>query len=294
MTTNLPDVLGVSVIDDLNRAAEQVTARPDAAMDIAWPAIERGMFRLAGLTLSHWLANGRHDAAQLPLRREGGSLLGLLALGSAVSTIAFCNMRAPLMPAEKLIVPQVNRFKATVEGVAAATAGVAGDRLRSPRFDLVRAVEGCKWSDRKSTSLAGALEPFVRLRNLEAHHAGREQEWVVGHPDYARIFAPLLIEAAWDLFGNAEVGVSLRGLCVATVVQRAPSRRGRPALTTFAPDHPAVQRAYSETAVEVAEGGEVVLDLGTGPTSARVVAPFVNLAQGIPSSLAALLADEPG
>lgn len=60
------------------------------------------------------------------------------------------------------------------------------------------------------------------------------------------------------------------------------------------PDHPAVQRAYSETAVEVAEGGEVVLDLGTGPTSARVVAPFVNLAQGIPSSLAALLADEPG
>lgn len=290
----MPEVLGVSVIDDLNRAAEQVMARPEAAMDIAWPAIERGMFRLAGLTLSHWLANGRQDVAQLPLRREDGSLLGLLSLGSAAATIGFCNERAALMPIEKLIVPWVNRFKATVEGVVSATAGIAGDRLRSTRFGLAGAVEGCKWSDRKGMNLAAAMEPFVRLRNLEAHHAGREQGWVVGHPDYARLFAPLLVGAAWDVFGNADVVDSLCGLCVATVVERASARGSRPALTTFRPDHSTIQRAYNDTAVDTAEGGEVVLDLGKGPTNARVVMPFISLNQGIPDLLASRLDADPG
>ena len=53
-----------------------------------------------------------------------------------------------------------------------------------------------------------------------------------------------------------------------------------------------MRRAYSETTSDVVGDDEVVLDITRGPTSARIVMPFLSLGQGIPHAMAALLADE--
>ena len=286
MRSDLPDVLGVDVMAGLHRAADDAVARPGAAMDAAWPAIERAMFRLAGLAVSHWSAAGRTDAEALPVRRPDGTPMTVLAMGSAVELLTFCNDRAELLPTSKLTLPAVKRLRGTVADVAHQIRDVDPQRLRTSRFDLAAVVESARSGDRKGVTLSGALAEFVKLRNLEAHHAGRAQEWVDAHPDYPRLFAPLMVDAAWDLLTNADLAAPLHGWCVATVTDISPARHNRATLTTFDPDAPTVMRAYTEgPGAGLDVGDQAVLNIGADPTRARVVMPFIDVSRGVPDAL---------
>ena len=137
-------------------------------------------------------------------------------------------------------------------------------------------------------SLTAALSAFVQLRNLEAHHAGRHQQWVDGHPDYPRLFAPLLAEAAWDLFTNSALTAPLHGWCLAIVTDISRPTRGGAVMTTLEPDSRTIQRAYAEAPpANLAIGDQVIIDLGKDPTRARIVMPFLDVSHGVPNKLLA-------
>lgn len=271
MTNATPVVLGSQVTDGLERAQHLVARDPAGAAQVVWPTFELGVFRLAGLAVSHWMAAGAPGFGEHPL--PSGPLL---ALGSAEHLLTFALSKTPLFPVEKLQMPAVRRLGDTVEAVVSAIADVPAERLATPRFDLAAHVDGVGPS-RKGMTLSGAVATFIRLRNLEAHHAGREQKWVAGHPDYHRLFAPLLVDAAVELFTHPDLSAPLRHWCVGTVVDAS-----GPALAVEV-DHPTLQRVYCEgTAIA---GDPLVVDTRRGPSKATVAMLFIDLGGGVPNEL---------
>jgi hypothetical protein len=134
--------------------------------------------------------------------------------------------------------------------------------------------------------LAPAFEHgFVRLRNLESHHAGRAQPWVGEHPDYAGVFAPLVIDAALEILCHPEVVGPLAGLSVAEVVDVSPHGRDRAPLITLAPDANDLQRAFLPDAPGlpgIEPGRWLVVRIDGDPIRARAVMHFVDVAHGPP------------
>lgn len=277
----LAPAYGASAQDGIGRAAEALDARRfDAALDAARPAIERALFRLSGLALSRWVAEGMPNADSWPLRP------GPLSMGDAAALLSFCTAGAPLLPAGRLPAPATGRLHGVVQHVAATLAAMDPTKARSPRLDLAALVAAAPPAGRKGVKLGAAFgDGFVRLRNLEAHHAGRAQPWVAEHPDYAGLFAPLLIDAALEILHHPEVIAPLDGLFVAEVVDVSPQGRDRTPLITLAPDATGLQRAFMRNAsglggVEV--GQARVVRVETDPSRARPVMRFVDTAQGPP------------
>ncbi|MGD9957349.1 MAG: hypothetical protein AB7V23_14890 [Candidatus Nanopelagicales bacterium] len=272
---------GAGVQTGMTRATDAVDAgRHGEALEAARPTVERALFRLAGLALSRWVADGMPNAAAWPLRS------GPLSMGDAVALLGFCTGEGPLLPSGRLAAPATGRLQAVVEHTAAALAALDPGRARSPRLDLRELVAGAPAASRRGTKLGAAFEHgFVRLRNLEAHHAGRAQPWVGEHPDYAEVFAPLVIEAGRETLGHPEIVAALDGLCVAEVVDVSPQGRERTPLITLTPDATGLQRAFCRDAPGLGAlepGQEVVIQVGTDPSRARAVMRFVDVAQGPP------------
>lgn len=103
------------------------------------------------------------------------------------------------------------------------------------------------------------------------------------HPDYPRLFAPLLVDATVELFTHPEVTAPMRGWVVATAIDVEGARRGKPALATLQPDTTAIQRAYvTSPPAALAIDDRVVLDVSPGAARAAVVMPFTDLAHSVP------------
>ncbi|MGE3794649.1 MAG: hypothetical protein AB7I38_12060 [Dehalococcoidia bacterium] len=271
---------GASVQTGMTRATDAVDAgRHGEALEAARPTVERALFRLAGLALSRWVADGMPNAPSWPLRS------GPLSMGDAVALLGFCTAEAPFLPSGRLAAPATGRLQAAVEH-AAATLAADPAVARSPRLDLRGLVAGAPAASRRGTKLGAAFEHgFVRLRNLEAHHAGRAQPWIGEHPDYAEVFAPLVVDAARETLGHPEVVAVLDELCVAEVVDVSPHGRDRAPLITLSPDAAGLQRAFCHDAPNLGAlepGQEVVVRIGTDPSRARAVMRFVDVAQGPP------------
>jgi hypothetical protein len=277
----LAPVYGAGVQDGIARAAGALDAgRFDAALDAARPAIERALFRLSSLALSGWLAAAMPNAGSWPLRS------GPLSMGDAVALLGFCTAEAPLLPSGRLPAPAVGRLQAVVEHAAAALTEMDPARARSPRLDLTGLIASAPSAARRGVKLGAAFEhAFVRLRNLESHHAGRAQPWVTEHPDYPELFAPMVLEAALEILRHPEVVAPIEGLLVAEVVDLSPQGRDRTPLITLAPDTAGLQRAFAHDASglgTVAVGQSLVVRIGRDPSRAQPVMHFVDVAQGPP------------
>jgi hypothetical protein len=277
----LAPAYGAEVQDGLGRASEALGAsRFGAALEAGRPAIERAIFRLSGLALSGWVAVGMPNAASWPLQP------GPLSMGDAVALVSFCTAEAPLLPTSRLPAPAAGRLQMVVQHVATTLRELDPARARSPRLDLAGLVVSAPPASRRGVKLGAALGGgFVRLRNLESHHAGRAQPWVAEHPDYAELFAPLLIAAALEILRHSEVVAPLAGLCVAEVVDVSPRGRDRVPLITLAPDATGLQRAFARDAAGlggVVAGQLLVVRIDGDPSKARPVMHFVDVAQGAP------------
>ena len=283
---DLPPILGTDAVADLASAEEMVAGNPGGALDLAWPAFERGLFRLAGVAVSHWHAAGSPSSDALPIRHPDGRFIHALAIGHAVDLLSFCAEQAPLLPTQKLALPEVTRLRTGTDRVLAAIAGTTPERLRTTRFPLLDLVAAGAKPSRKGTAWLGAVGTFVRLRNLEAHHSGRAQEWVSGHPDYAAAFAPLVIPAMLDLLGHPEIAAPLRGWRVATVTDISRPRGGKPVLIALTPDDAEIQKAYVPgPGLDVRVSDQVVLDISAGATKGHIVMAFLDLATGVPAEI---------
>ena len=287
---DLSPILGADVVADLAAADDMVARNPGGALDLAWPAFERAVFRLAGVALSHCYTAGRPAAAELKLTGPDGGPKRHLAIGDAVGVLAFCAKHAPLLPVQKLVLPAVVRLRSTIEHVLTAIKDLPSERLRSTRLSLVALVAEGATPSQNDVSLTAAInEIFVRLRNLEAHHAGRPQEWVSGHPDYAAAFAPLVIPAMLNLLGHPEIAAPLRGWRVATVTDISRPRGGKPLLIALTPDDAEIQKAYATNPPPGLNAGDrVVIDTSSGATNARVVMAFLDVSGGVPAALRGL------
>lgn len=279
--SELAPAYGAAVQDGMARAVEALDAgRFDAALETGRPAVERALFRLSGLALSRWVAEDMPDAESWPLRH------GPLSMGDAAALLSFCTGGAPLLPASRLVAPATGRLHGVVQHIAVTLVAMNPAKARSPRLDLAALVAAAPPAGRKGIRLGAAFgDGFVRLRNLEAHHAGRAQPWVDEHPGYAELFAPLVIEAGLEILGHPEVVRPLEGLLVAEVVDVSPQGRDRTPLITLAPDAAGLQRAFARDASElgvVAVGQPLVVRIGGDPSRAQPVMHFVDVAQGPP------------
>ncbi len=278
---DLVPAYGTDVQEGLARATEALGASScGTALEASRPAIERALFRLAGLALSHWVDADMPNAGSWPLRS------GPLSMGDTVALLGFCTAEAPLLPAGRLTAPAAGRLQGVVEHVAGALTMMEPAKIRSPRLDLAGLVASAPPASRRGVKLGAAFEHgLIRLRNLESHHAGRAQPWVAEHPDYAELFAPLVINATLEVLRHPEVVAPLAGLCVAEVVDVSPQGSGRVPLITLAPDATGLQRAFARDSgglTGIATGQWLVVCIEGDPSRARPVMRFVDVASGPP------------
>lgn len=216
-----------------------VDGEHEQALDLAFTVLERAAFRLAGLAFSHWRAAGAPDATGWPAEVRGS-----LSLGHTRQVVQFCSAVDPLLPPGKLPFPSVVRIADVIAAVESAAAGRTSRELRSARFQLSEAVGSAKRT-KPNRSLTAALDIIGRLRNKTAHIDGRPDPWPDEHPDYPRLFAPLLVAAAEEILTHPQITTPLDGLMVARLegVSRTLDRARLPMLR-FTPDAGGLQAAF--------------------------------------------------
>lgn len=272
-----PPILGqeVAAIEALGKHV--AAGRHAEAMAILRPTVERVLFRFAGVAVSGWFAVGMPDAASLPIRRADGSVPAALTMGNATDLLTFCGPHTPLIPQGKLVLPRVQRLREAIDAIATAARNEEGSPL-----DLRAVAAAAGPPSRKGVALHAAFAEFVRVRNLEAHHAGRAQLWPDEQPDYAGIMASVHREALHEIVTHPALD-TLDGLAVAVIVDISPSGRSRTPLITLALDVPGEPRVYHRGAAEGAQvGGRWVVRQGRDPSQVELVMAFIDVASGPP------------